>query len=354
MAVSIIDVAARAGVSKTTVSAVINGHKNVKPATREKVLSAIEALDYHPNLAARELITASKTNIGILLPAYKRKPEKEGERYFPYINEASNYDVVSRLIDELSQTGYGLLTEHIEMGEDEPLLPVFATSGRVAGVMHVTPLFDVKYMRKLQKYVPHIVQIGNYNAEFDCVYSDYAQTLKTTVDYLVERGHRRIAFINADPASSTSVERLQGYRESLQQHKIAYEESLVRAAPFTGQDSYCAFADIWEKSAQKPTAVICTTDVGACGVLRYAHEQGISVPQELSIISNEDGLACEVTTPTLTVIGRNKQKIAVEAARMMLSRLKDPEQPHQAVKVADELIERHSVRCLNDENGVIS
>jgi len=347
MAISIIDVALQAGVSKTTVSAVINGHKNVKPATRERVLKAIEALDYHPNLAARELITAHKTNIGILLPSYKRIPEENQELYFPYINEASNYDVVSRLIDELSQSGYGLLTEHVEVGGAEPLMPAFATSGRVAGVLHVTPLFDVAYMRKLKRYVPHIVQIGNYNEEFDCAYSDYAQTLRRTVNYLVEHGHRRIAFINADPASSTAKDRLQGYRDSLAHHGIVYEDGLVRSAPFTGRDSYRAFAHIWETNAQKPTAVICTTDVGACGVLRYMYEHGLHAPDDLSVISNEDGLACEVTNPTLTVLGRNKQKIAVEAARIMLSRLKNPMQPHQAVMVQDELIERHSVRRID-------
>lgn len=349
MAVSIKDVAAHAGVSKTTVSAVINGHKNVKPATREKVLQAIEALDYHPNLAARELITAHKTNIGILLPAYRRNDtENSGELYFPYINEASNYDVVSRLIDELSQTGYGLLTEHIEVGGEHMRLPAFATSGRAAGVLHVTPLFDVKYLRKLKKYVPYIVQIGNYTAEFDCAYSDYVNTLRQTVAYLAQRGHRRIAFINADPASSTSVDRLQGYCEGLEQCGAAYDERLVRSVPFTGIDGYRAFADIWEHAAEKPTAVICSTDVGACGVLRYAHEHGLHVPQDLSIISNEDGLACEVTTPTLTVLGRNKHKIAEEAARIMLNRLKKPDMPHQAVRVEDELIERCSVRRIND------
>ena len=347
MPVSIIDVAAKAGVSKTTVSAVINGHKTVKPATRERVLAAIETLDYHPNLAARELITSSKTNIGILLPTYKKDTHINNELYFPYINEASNYDVVSRLIDELSQTGYGLLTEHIEIGSEEPLLPAFATSGRVAGVLHVTPLFDVKYMRKLQKYVPYIVQIGNYNEEFDCAYSDYAQTLRQTVDYLTERGHRSIDFINADTASSTAVDRLRGYCESLHQHGIAYEENLVRTAPFTGTDSYRAFADIWQSNTEKPTAVISTTDVGACGVLRYAHEQGLQVPADLSVIANEDGLAGEVTTPTLTVSGRNKRKSAVEAAQIMLKRLKNPELPHQAVRVEDELIERCSVRRIN-------
>lgn len=346
MAVSIVDVAAHAGVSKTTVSAVINGHQNVKAATREKVLRAIEELDYHPNLAARELITANKTNIGVLLPAYRHGAAEKGEKYFPYINEASNYDVVSKLIDALSQSGYGLMTEHVEIGAGEMTLPSFATLRRVAGVLHVTPLFDSKFLHRLQKYVPHIVQIGNYTAAFDCVYSDYTQTVRQTVDYLCAYGHRRIAFINADPASSTAVDRLQGYKEGLMAHGIAYTEELVRSVPFTGLDGYRAFADIWEKAADKPSAVITSTEVGACGVLRYMHERGYQVPRDLSVISNEDGLACETTWPTLTVLGRNKEKIAAAAARVMLDRLKNPDVPHIAQRVEDELIERGSVRSI--------
>lgn len=346
MAVSIIDVAARAGVSKTTVSAVINGHQNVKSATREKVLRAIEELDYHPNLAARELITATKTNIGVLLPVYRHKNQETTERYFPYINEASNYDVVSKLIDALSQSGYGLMTEHVEIGDGELQLPSFATLRRVAGVLHVTPLFDQKFLHRLQKYIPYIVQIGNYTAEFDCVYTDYAATVRDTVAYLCTHGHSRIAFINADPASSTAVDRLRGYQEGLALHGIALDDTLVRSVPFTGLDSYRAFADIWEHASVRPTAVICSTEVGACGILRYMHENGYQLPRDLSIVSNEDGLVCETAYPTLTVLGRNKEKIALAAAQVMLERLQNPDAPHIARQVADELIERGSVASI--------
>ena len=109
MGVSIIDIAALAGVSKSTVSAVINNHPNVRPQTRERVLSAIQKLDYHPNLAARELITASPMNIGIIMPAYSNKPIEQNNRYFENIDEGSNLELVSQLIEQVSKTKYGVL-----------------------------------------------------------------------------------------------------------------------------------------------------------------------------------------------------------------------------------------------------
>ena len=92
MGVSIIDIAARAGVSKSTVSAVINNHPNVRPETRERVTEAIRQLDYHPNMAARELITASPMNIGIIMPSYSANADMSNNRYFfgifPYFYRA--------------------------------------------------------------------------------------------------------------------------------------------------------------------------------------------------------------------------------------------------------------------------
>lgn len=343
MGVSIVDVAAWAGVSKTTVSAVINNHRNVKPETREKVLQAIRELDYHPNLAARELITSNKTNIGILLPTYKSTSYSQNEMYFPYINEASNYDVVSQLIEDLSYSGYGVFTEHVAIGQEQIELPHFATSGRVLGVILISPLFDQQFLQRMKKHVPYIVQIGDHHPDCDCVYSSFSNTLKITVDYLVSKGHRRIALINADPASSTANDRLVGYRDGLQQHNITYNQSLTRSVPFTGIDGYRAFKSIWEETNPKPTALICSTDMGACGAMRYMNEQGIRVPEDISIVSNENGLICEVVYPTITVVGRDKKEIASEAAKLMLNRIKKPEIEHQRVVVQDYLVERASV-----------
>lgn len=346
MAASILDVAKRTGYSKTTVSAVVNGKDCVKESTRQVILDAIEELDYHPNLSARELITADKTMLGILLPTYEHSSIPSHEMYFPYINESSNYEIVSGILDSLSRTKYGVLTEHQAVDAASQKLPQFALSQRVQGAILISPLYRKEYLKSLQKYVPHIVQIGSETDVCDCVYTDFVDTIRKSVDYLYDRGHRRIAFLNADPISSTAMHRLEGYQAGLEKHGIPYDPGLVRSAPFTALNGYLAVADIYSKAAQKPTALICPTSEAACGAMRYLHEEGVRVPEDLSIVVNGNGLPCELAIPTLTVIGRDKAEVASEAAKMLLWRIQHPKEPLRKMVLRDYVIERNSVKRI--------
>lgn len=346
MAISIIDVAKRSGFSKTTVSAVVNGKDCVKDSTKQAILQAIKELDYHPNLSARELITSNKTMLGILLPTYERSSIPSHEMYFPYINEGSNYEIVSGILDSLSRTKYGVLTEHLAVDTDSPKLPAFALSQRVQGAILISPLYKKEYLQTLQKYVPYLVQIGAETDICDCIYTDFTLTVSKSVDYLFDRGHRRIAFLNADPISDTAKYRLAGYKAGLSKHGIAFDKSLVRSAPFTALNGYLAIQDIWSSTQVKPTAFICPMADSACGAMRYLNEQGLRVPDDLSIVVNGNGLPCELAIPTLTVIGRDKSEVADEAAKMLLWRIQNPKEPLRKVVLRDYLIERNSVKRI--------
>ena len=346
MAASILDVAKRTGFSKTTVSAVVNGKECVKESTRQAILDAIKELDYHPNLSARELITANKTMIGILMPTYEHSSIPSHEMYFPYINESSNYEIVSGILESLSRTKYGVLTEHLAVDAASQKLPAFATSQRVQGAILISPLYKTEYLQALLKYVPFIVQIGADTGVCDCVYNDFADTLTQSVDYLFDRGHRRIAFLNADPISSTAEHRLAGYRNGLAKHRISFDERLIRSAPFTALGGYLAIRDIWLSLEEKPTAIICPTAEAACGAMRYLHEAGIIVPNDVSIIVNGNGLPCELAIPTLTVIGRDKAEVAREATKLLLWRIQHPKEPIRKTVLRDYLIERNSVKRI--------
>ncbi len=343
MAVSILDVAKRTGFSKTTVSAVVNGKDCVKESTKKAILEAIKELDYHPNLSARELITADKTMIGILLPTYEHSSIPSHEMYFPYINESSNYEIVSGILENLSRTKYGVLTEHLAVDSVSQRLPSFALSQRVQGAILISPLYKIEYLEALKKYVPYIVQIGADTGVCDCVYNDFVETISKSVDYLFDRGHRRIAFLNADPISSTASHRLTGYKKALIKHHLQFDERLVRSTPFTALNGYLALQDIWVEASEKPTALICPTAEAACGAMRYLHEQGIRVPEDLSIVVNGNGLPCELAIPTLTVIGRDKAEVASEATKMLLWRIQHPDEPFRTVVLRDYVIERNSV-----------
>ena len=346
MGVSILDIAALAGFSKTTVSAVINQHPHVRQETRERVLDAIRQLDYHPNVAARELITSSPMNIGIIMPSYSDTVSNSENRYFQGIDEGSNLELISQLIEKVSTTRYGVLVEHSIITEGELRLPSFALSHRVAGIFQISPLFNEAYVEKLCQYVPTVVEIGVPSARCDCVYSDFAETGRRSVDYLAKLGHKRIAFINCDPASRTVSARLEGYLSGLQKNRLSYYPEWVIDSPFSGQGGYHAFESVWRAKNEKPTAVICATGTIAGGAVRYMQENGISIPNDVSVISNGDSPLCEFLMPRITVVCRDKKESAERAFSLMMERLKDPSAPRCSVQIEDHIIERDSVRRI--------
>ena len=345
MGVSIIDIAALAGVSKSTVSAVINNRPNVRPVTRERVMDAIRQLDYHPNLAARELITASPMNIGIIMPAYSKNVVGDN-KYFSNIDEGSNLELVSHLVEHVSQTRYGLLVEHTVVANDKPELPAFALSKRVAGIFQISPLFSSSFIQKLRQYVPAVVEIGIPSTQSDSVYTDFVETGCLSVNYLVRFGHKRIAFINCDPSSRTVTSRLEGYISGLKKNGLSYDENLVRNSSFTGIGGYNAFSDIWHSNQEKPTALICASSTIACGALRFMFQNGISVPDDISIVCNGDSVLTEFVAPQLTAICRDKGEIAQCAFTLLMDRLNNPDLPLKNVRISDRIIERESVKRI--------
>lgn len=346
MGVSIIDIAARAGVSKSTVSAVINNHPNVRPETRERVTEAIRQLDYHPNMAARELITASPMNIGIIMPSYSANADMSNNRYFFGIDEGSNLELVSHLIEEVSKTKYGVLVEHTVISDDEFKLPSFALSKRVAGVFQISPLLSGEYTRKLSQYVHNVVEIGTLNPECDSVYTDFVEMGIISVEYLVKHGHKKIAFINCDPTSRTVESRLEGYISGLKKNGIQYNPKWVTNSSFNGIGGYNAFSNIWKACDEKPTAVICATGVIAGGAFRFMNEHGISVPDDVSVICNGDSALSEFVSPRLTAICRDKIEVARAAFSLLFERLNGKDFPACAVKTNTHIIERESVKKI--------
>lgn len=342
MSVSIKDVAVEAGVSKTTVSAAIHNPDIVKTETRERIYQAIKKLGYMPNLAARELITNTKLNLGIVNLVYDL-PHLDQKGYFEQIHESTYFDIASIIIDEISKTKYGLLNERVQVSEKELELPSFVTSGRVAGLFVVGTMHSAKYIEYLHKHVEHIVTVGNKSAVSDCVRNDYVQSSYTAVQHLINHGHKRIAFINGDSLSQATPDKLKGYKMALADAYIEYDETLVRNARFTGRGGYEAFRFIWEMAAEKPTAAFFAADVLAVGAARYMYEKRIRIPDDVSVIGYEDCALAEFMTPPLTTISRNKNRLGHEACVLMLNKLDFPTRDNKEVIVPFSLIERNSV-----------
>ena len=345
VSISIKDVAQESGFSKSTVSAVVNNLPCVKPVTKEKVQQAIDKLGYRPNIAARELITQRKHNIGIVNVVYDVSLENS-KSYFDTTSETTYFDIATAVMSDVSKTHYGLLIDRVGFSQSSIALPSFAKTGNVIGAFLIGTIFSDEYVEKFLKYIDNVVVIGNRCDLVDSVGNDYTQSAYAAVEYLTKRNHRRIAFVNGDPESKASPDKLLGYKKALQDAGIAYDESLVDESRFTGRGGYEAFARIWNRSTLKPTAVFFSSDELAVGAARFMYEQGIQIPQDISVMGYEDSALAEFMTPALTTVHRNKHQLGHEAFQLMLSRIEKPDLPPRFSIVPFCIVERKSIRTL--------
>ena len=140
---------------------------------------------------------------------------------------------------------------------------------------------------------------------------------------------------------------MQGYLNGLERNGITYNPAWVCNSAFTGLGGYNAFSRIWHSGEEKPTAVICASTTIASGALRYMCENGIAVPDDMSILCNSDSMLAEFAIPQLTSIGRDKDEIARCAFSLLIERVNDTTLPVRAVRVSDKIIERHSVKRIH-------
>lgn len=345
---SIKDVAIAAGVSKTTASDALNNLPKVKEETRKKVLEAARKLDYRPNIAARELIMNRKLSLGIINLIYnENQPEvKRDNEYFTRVYAPSSYDIESVIMSEVSRTRYGLLVERLEINENEPAIPEFLKADRVAGVFVIGTLHSSKYIEMLKEYTTNVIAVGNVCSECDCVSNDYVQAIYTATKYLIDNGHTKIGYINGDPLSQATPEKLRGFKMAMDDYGLEINEDWIKHSKFTGYDGYKKVQEIWESCSERPTAICFSSDVQACGASRYFYEQGILVPDEVSIVGFENTAIAEFMNPSLSTIDKNKKRMGKEACSLMFERLENPERERKHVQVPFALITRKSVKKI--------
>jgi DNA-binding LacI/PurR family transcriptional regulator len=157
--------------------------------------------------------------------------------------------------------------------------------------------------------------------------------------------------VNGDYLSRASPEKLKGYKTALKDASIPFDKNYVTNARFTGQGGYDGLAKIWEGNSKKPTGVVFSADIHAVGAARYLFEKKIRIPEDISFIGFEDTALAEFMTPPLTTINRNKKRMGYEASSLMMKRLEDPSTPLSDVIIPCSMIERKSVKDINNQGG---
>ena len=265
--VTIIDVANYAGVSKSTVSLVLNKSPRVKEETRQRVEEAVKTLGYVCNSNARGLRKKETKCLGVV-----NIVESKNTCTYEFNCETGqfSYGITNGISDGLEDTDYGMIVERFSreqaMGGE---LPQIIQTGRVDGIFLVGGLFTDEVIQRIRSYGIPMVSVGHSYDTIDCVYEDVAQGMELQVDALLGSGCRRLAMINGACIYESSRERLRGWDAALAQRTVAPEQIWqVYCHRNTGEGGYMAMKQLWEEGARPD---------GIAAAKRESHRWGLQL-----------------------------------------------------------------------------
>lgn len=286
------DVAKAAGVSVASVSRALNGHTNMADDTRARILECATRMRYMPNGAARSLITRRTHTIGAVLP------DLHGE-FFSELIRGMDSAARARGLHLLVSSSHGSASEAGEV--------LRTLRGRVDGLLIMSPHADADMLTdNLPAGLPTVlmntrVTGGTYRS----ISIDNYGGASAMMRHLVERGHRRIAFIAGPSNNFDADERLRGYRDALAE-LLPEQSEIVLPGDFSEESGYCAGKDIRARNigahGELPQAIFAANDMMAIGCLFALGEQGINVPDDIALTGFDDIPIARFVTPPLTTV----------------------------------------------------
>lgn len=301
--ITIYDVAREANVSMATVSRVVNGNPNVKPATRKKVLEVIDRLDYRPNAVARGLASKKTTTVGVIIP------------------DVSNifFASLARGIDDVATMyKYNIILANSD-GNDQKEVSVLNTllAKQVDGIIfmghHITDEIRGEFSRSktpvvLAGSIDPDEQVGSVNIDYEAATAD-------AIDLLAKHGNEKIAFVSGaliDPINGQN--RLRGYEKALSDNKLEYNEGLIFESNYT----FKAGSNLTDRLLNSgATAAFVTDDELALGILDGLLDRGVKVPEEFELVTSNNSLLTEVSRPRLTSITQPLYDLGAVSMRLL-------------------------------------
>jgi LacI family transcriptional regulator len=326
------DIAKKAGVSRSTVSRVVNGQPDVRSSVRKRVLEVIQSTGYHPNAAAQTLASHRSWMIGLVLP--RSVSSFFSDPYFPRLTQG--------IAQACNQHNYTLGLFLVGSKEDEEkFLLRLSSKGFLDGVVIQSgQQGDILIERLVQSTLPVVIAGRPFESEgISYIDVDNCRGAYRAVKHLIDLGHQRIATIAGSANSTVSIDRMTGYVQAMQDHGMKIDPVMLVGGDFTESGGHAAMRHLL---AHRPDAVFAASDIMAIGAMRAAREAGLRIPHDIAFIGYDDLPLATLTQPPLSTIRQPVFEFGIKAVELVIDLIQNGIHPEKQLMLDTELIIRDS------------
>ncbi len=335
--VTLKDIAEATNLSIATVSLVINGKGgNIPESTRQRIFEAVRQMNYQPDYAARSLVTGRSQTIGVIVPD---------------ISNGFFAEMVHHLQLELNRYSYDTILCISEEKMSNDIKYIKLLSGRnVDGLVLTMSAESLEEKNRTQiqntlkeAAVPYIFFDRYLSGEDYAVYADNKDSGCRVAELLLKHGHTNIGVITGPVSLNSSTNRLTGFVKALQEQGADLPEENIFRGQYDEESGYAGAQKLLQNKSI--SAIFAFNDMQAFGVMRYAKEQGIRIPEDISLVGFDDTYFASMTQPQLTSIKQPVKEMAQEASKMIMGVIGGTDCA-KTVKLKTQLIQRNSVRQI--------
>ena len=334
---TIIDIAKLSGFSKSTVSKVLRNKPYVKKSTKERVQNIIKELGYHPDEIARSLVSKKNMNfIGLIISDINN----------PFFSE-----VALGVESEAKRRVYRVILCNTNYSEEEEERYInILIRNRATGLLLATPTIEDKNIKELlaKKYPFVLITRKVRGIDSSIVSVDHYKSAKMAVNYLISKGHRKIAHFTGEENTIGIVRRIEGYGATLKENNIEFNKNYIFKNGISKIEAGYKSAQEMLSFKDKPTAIFASDDLVAIGALDCLLEKGYKVPDDFSIIGYDNINIASLKSINLTTVHQPKYEMGVKSVEILFEQI-NSKQEFQAIKyyLKSKIVERGSVLDIN-------
>lgn len=329
------DIAKMAKVSIATVSYVLNGKESITEETKQKVMEAVERLEYIPNLAARGLVKSQSKLIGAIVCLNEQQVEIADNPYY--------MELVSHIEYEARQQGYHLIVEGINLEQDK--MNIIAERS-LDGVIVIKPYQSYFYNLTQQFEVP-IILVDSYFEDllFHHVISADEEAGYMATSHLIQNGHKNIAYVAGEMQEIPGYrKRYEGYMRACKEHGISSNDPMILETSF---ESAYALGQVFKEQYPQVTAMFTASDLLSIGFIQGIIARGYRIPEDLSVIGYGGSKIMKYAIPALSTVEIDIKKKSKMAVDILIKYINGEYSQEKYTVIPVSLMSRNSIKKIN-------